>query len=139
MTIRNAYAAGAVILNEKNEVLLQRRGDDKTWCVPGGGIEVGESTEQTTIREVYEETGLTISNLELFNVYSGKSQYHQYPDGNEYYFVSILYKTNQYSGNLYVDGDETIELKFFDVDAFPTAVSKGNKTILDDIRAKLST
>jgi len=138
MTVRNAYAAGAVIINEKNEVLLQRRGDDNTWCIPGGGIEVGESTEETTIREVYEETGLTLHKLELFNVFSGKSQYHVYPDGNAYYFVSIVYKTKSYSGDLIIDGDETVDLKFFNVNDFPSNVNTANQTMLDDIKEKLT-
>ena len=138
MTIRNAYAAGVVVINDQNEVLLQRRGDDKTWCVPGGGIEVGESTEDAARRELLEETGLRARDLELFNVYSGKTQYHMYPDGNEYYFISVLYKTSNYSGTLEADGEETLELKFFNVNAFPSNVSLPNQTMLDDIKIKLT-
>ena len=49
-------AAGGVIFNEKNEVLLIfRRGH---WDLPKGKIDKGESPEQAAVREVQEETGL---------------------------------------------------------------------------------
>ncbi|MEY2828569.1 MAG: hypothetical protein RIQ33_427 [Bacteroidota bacterium] len=49
-------AAGGVVLNEKNEVLLiHRKGK---WDLPKGKAEANETIEQTAIREVQEETGL---------------------------------------------------------------------------------
>lgn len=53
---------GAVIV-DKGRVLLVRRGTEPLrgqWSLPGGLIELGESLEEGLIREVREETGLTV-------------------------------------------------------------------------------
>ncbi|MBF4691483.1 NUDIX hydrolase [Fusibacter ferrireducens] len=136
MKIRNTCVTGAIILNGKNEILLQRRGDDNNWCIPGGGMEIGETVEDAIIREVYEETGLKINNIELFNVYSGKNQYHRYPDGNEYYFVNVVFKINKIDGELKIDDNETKELKYFELHKLPSNISLTNIPILKDLKAK---
>ena len=49
-------AAGGVVLNEKNELLIiYRRGK---WDLPKGKMDDGEEIEETAVREVMEETGL---------------------------------------------------------------------------------
>jgi mutator protein MutT len=55
----------------------EHRPQGNTWSTPGGKLEVGETPEQGLVREVFEETGLTIASkdLELVNVY-----YVTYPD-----------------------------------------------------------
>ena len=61
----------ALILNEKNEVLLTKRHDLQIWVFPGGGINVAreESPEQAIKREVKEETGIKIKINRLAAVY----------------------------------------------------------------------
>ena len=65
-------AAGGLVTNEKNELLIiYRRGK---WDLPKGKIDEGETPEQCAVREVAEETGLTGINLlspfyETFHVY----------------------------------------------------------------------
>jgi 8-oxo-dGTP diphosphatase len=51
-------------------VLIERRFPPPGWALPGGFIEIGESAETAAVREAREETGLTVTLLELFNVYS---------------------------------------------------------------------
>jgi ADP-ribose pyrophosphatase YjhB (NUDIX family) len=45
-------AASAVVIDDKNRILLQKRRDNNLWSLPGGGMEIGESIEETIIREV---------------------------------------------------------------------------------------
>ena len=54
---------GAVILNERGEVVLIRRGKQPRrgeWSIPGGRLEWGETVHEALIREVLEETGLNV-------------------------------------------------------------------------------
>ncbi len=49
-------AAGGVVKNEKNDVLMIFRRD--SWDLPKGKIDDGESPEEAAVREIQEETGL---------------------------------------------------------------------------------
>ena len=56
----------AVIVIKNGRVLLGRRKNahgDGTWAFPGGHLEFNESIEECARREIFEETGITISNL----------------------------------------------------------------------------
>lgn len=64
---------GALILNDKNEVLLalrsqQAKNEKGKWEIPGGAVEFGETLEAALHREVFEEFGVTISIIKRFNV-----------------------------------------------------------------------
>jgi len=50
----------AIIFDDEGRFLLTRRSDNGQWCLPSGGLEPGESLEETCIREVFEETGLHV-------------------------------------------------------------------------------
>jgi 8-oxo-dGTP diphosphatase len=54
---------GAVIWNDRSEVVLIRRGKEPRrdqWSIPGGHLEWGETLHDAILREVREETGLTV-------------------------------------------------------------------------------
>ena len=53
-------SAGCVIFDDRGRVLLLRRTDEKTWCFPKGGVEAGETLQETARREVREEAGLLV-------------------------------------------------------------------------------
>ncbi len=68
----NIDAAGGLVLNEKGEILvIKKRGK---WDLPKGKAEPGESPEQTALREVEEECGLTGLIIQRFLI----STYHIY-------------------------------------------------------------
>jgi len=62
--------AGALIYNDKNEILLVRRnekGRRKTWALPGGKVEKNETFEDALRRELIEELGVRIELCEPFS------------------------------------------------------------------------
>jgi ADP-ribose pyrophosphatase YjhB (NUDIX family) len=63
--------AGAFVFDEKNRLLLQQRTDNGHWGLPGGFMEIRETVQETAKREIYEETGIHLEELELFGIYSG--------------------------------------------------------------------
>jgi ADP-ribose pyrophosphatase YjhB (NUDIX family) len=60
----------AVIPNGEGRILLQRRSDNGLWGLPGGSVEIGESVRDAILREVREETGLSVEVVRLIGVYS---------------------------------------------------------------------
>ena len=81
-----------------NKVVLQYRSPEryKKWsgyAFPGGHIEEGESLVESVIREVYEETGLTIADPKLVAVKDWE------PDEGGRYIV-FCYKATRFSGQL---------------------------------------
>jgi 8-oxo-dGTP diphosphatase len=65
-------AVDSIILFEDGIVLISRRNPPFQGCyaLPGGFVEIGETTEDAIIREAKEETGLEIDLLRLIGVYS---------------------------------------------------------------------
>ncbi|MET0960410.1 MAG: NUDIX hydrolase [Psychrobacillus psychrotolerans] len=107
------------VINESGELLLQQRSNG-IWGVPGGFMELGESTEEAGRREVLEETGLEIGKLELVGIFSGKQHFVKLPNGDEFYPVTIAYVTKEITGGiLKAEGIETMEAKFFNVSQLP--------------------
>lgn len=101
MTSRIVVTGGAIIRDHMGRILLQKRSDYGDWGLPGGGMEPGESIEETMIREVKEETGLDVSSYELASIYTGEKMKYTYPDGNEVVFVMFLFNvTAELEGNL---------------------------------------
>ncbi len=87
------------LIHNEDSYLLQDRvkKDWKGYTLPGGHIETGESIVDAVVREMKEETGLTIKSPRLCGV-------KQFPiEGGRY--IVFLFETDQFEGKL-VDSDE---------------------------------
>jgi 8-oxo-dGTP pyrophosphatase MutT (NUDIX family) len=122
--------AAGVVVRRGDDVLLQLRGDNATWGLPGGGLHPGETLEQTARRELLEETGLQAGVLRLIDVYSGPEFVVAYPDGFRAYVVGAVFETTEVTGALAVDGDETVELRWFAADSIDVPVNAFNRLLL---------
>lgn len=123
-----------VLLFKEKEVLLQRRRDNGLWGIPGGSLEPGESLEEAARREVWEEVGLSIDRLTLFNVYSGKKQFYQYPNGDQIYDVCIVYWTRDFRGELRNEVKEVLNQRYYAIDRLPTDINPLDQPILHDLQ-----
>lgn len=84
-------AAFAAIRNATGQVLLVRRIDDGNWELPGGRIEVGETVQRALVREVAEESGITIEPTTLSGVYSDPSHVLVDPDGSIHQQLALCF------------------------------------------------
>jgi 8-oxo-dGTP diphosphatase len=109
--------ASAMVFDEQNRVLLQRRGDTGKWFVIGGGIDPGETAAQAAVREAKEETGLDVEPVRLSGVYTSPEVV--YPNGDRCVYVVTAFRCRIVGGTFHVDGDETLDLKWFNVEALP--------------------
>ncbi len=121
--------ATTLVFNEKNEILLNLRSDTNTWGIPGGAMELYESIEETAIRELKEEAGISADKLELVTVLSGEDYYFEYPNGDKLCTVIVLFKVLNYSGEIKVSDNESKQLKFFSFDSLPQMESRAEKII----------
>ncbi|RIW30403.1 NUDIX domain-containing protein [Bacillus salacetis] len=125
-----------IIIDEDGRLLLQQRMfPHGSWGITGGLMELGESTEDAAKREVLEETGLSVDNLKLINVYSGPQNYIKAENGDEFYVVTAAYYSEDFKGELIVDHTESIQCEFFHPDELPTNIVKSHKVILDEFLA----
>ena len=125
--------SAVIVSNEKGEILLQQRDYPKgKWCFPGGLMELAESTEQTAVREVWEETGLKVSDLKLMGVYSGPEYLCHAANGDEWYVVTTVYTTSQFEGVAEVHDQESLNVAGFDPRNTPDTLVKTHQKILKD-------
>ncbi len=108
--------SAAVIFDERREkILLTRRADNGQWCLPGGGLEPGESGAENCIREVFEETGLRVRIVRLVGAYSDPNYLVEYPDGNKVQIVALSFEAEPVGGSLGLS-DETTDAGYFSLE-----------------------
>lgn len=122
-----------VIVDPQGRLLLQKRKYPYgSWGLPGGLMELGESAEETARREVREETNLIIGDLTLINVYSGSGHYVKSDNGDEFYVVTVGYFTEQISGEMKINREESLALRYYSPDQMPEKVVKSHRQVIDD-------
>lgn len=125
-----------IILNEENQVLLQKRADVGLWGIPSGHVEIGETVSETAIREVKEETNLDIEIKKLIGVYSDpNSQVFVYPSGKVVHFITTCFLAKITGGELRCNSDESLEIKFFEIQNLPHDLLKMHPRWLKDTLA----
>ena len=119
-------AVNIAVIHE-GQVLLTKREDFEVWCLPGGGVEDGESLAEAAIRETKEETGLDVELTRLVGTYSRLGGF---PD-----IHGILYAARPVGGEIRLQPGETVEVCYFSVDDLPAEMLIGQKQrILDAVR-----
>ena len=86
-----------MVCDGKGNVLVQNKKGDRTWHgwnFSGGHVEQGEFVTPSVVREIREETGLTIENPKL----CGIKEFQKEQDGKR--FIVFLYVASRFSGEL---------------------------------------
>ena len=105
----------ALITDSADRVLITQRSDNNRWCLPGGQVDPGESVSKACIREVLEETGLTVEIKKLIGVYSTPHALVIYPDGNKAQYVSLCFEVTVIAGEAGLS-DETTACGYFSLE-----------------------
>jgi 8-oxo-dGTP pyrophosphatase MutT (NUDIX family) len=118
---------GAMVALERDDgrILLTRRTDDGTWCLPAGAAEEGGSFTRTAIDELAEETGIEVEPADLvpFGCLS-EAEAHtiRYPNGDITHCFALLFLARRWRGEPSPNPDEAIEASFFDLAAPPEPI-----------------
>ena len=115
---RPGVGVGVIIQNADGKVLIGKRKGSHSpyYSIPGGHLENGETFEQAAIKEVYEETGLTIYNPIFVCV---TNNHKTYQESNKHY-ISINMFVDTYDGELEVKEPEKCEGWFWcDIEDIP--------------------
>lgn len=119
----NSKPCVGAIIRRGDKVLLSRRARDPgagLWDLPGGFLESGEHPEAGILREIREETGLSASVVRLVGVAMGK-----YGDLDT---LNMVYELDA-AGDA-VPNDDSLELRWFALDALPTMAFEHERELL---------
>jgi 8-oxo-dGTP pyrophosphatase MutT (NUDIX family) len=106
-----------LVFNDAGEILLHRRSDFGIWAVIGGVLEPGEEPADAVVREVLEETGVVCEPQRVTGVYITPTI--TYPNGDRCQYVITTFRCRYISGQPCVNDDESLDVRFFPVDALP--------------------
>ncbi|WP_392531666.1 NUDIX hydrolase [Nostoc sp. C117] len=121
-----------IIEDNLGRVLLQQRSDFKLWGLPGGCPEEGESIEQCSVREVFEETGLTVKRLQPVGFSSNPAfETVTYPNGDRVQNFILIFLAIEWEGSLACLDGESLALKFFDLADLPRLLMPNDDPVLE--------
>jgi ADP-ribose pyrophosphatase YjhB (NUDIX family) len=107
-------AVGAIVQNEKDEILLVQRSDSGVWLYPTGWADIGYSPAEVAVKEVSEETGIDCEVVQLLAVYDGlQRRFTSVP------LYSLVFHCRATGGSLKAHPLETRDVGFFPLDALP--------------------
>ena len=115
---RPMLTADCVVVRHRAEVLLVRRGNEPYkgfWALPGGFMEMDETIEHCAVRELQEETDLTVGeeSLKLIGVYSAPGRD---PRGRT---VTAAYRIDISDDVKAAAGDDAAEVRCWPLEALP--------------------
>jgi len=119
-------SVSGIILDDTESILLQRHRHwvQNVWGLPGGIVESSETLENAFEREVFEETGLVISDIEVIKMVSG------YRLRMEVYFRARLAK-NEMPQMIKIQEQEILEARFFSLNELPANILPLQKELIE--------
>lgn len=87
------YGSAGVCINYKSEILVVLQGtpeETKTWSIPSGGLEKGETFEECCKREIEEETGYIVNLVQELQIKKGFYEQHDLNYEVHYFLVKVV-------------------------------------------------
>lgn len=119
---------GVVIINDNNEILLQKRSRFKRsnpskWGICGGKVNLGETTLDAVIRETLEEIGIILDkkDLKILSIYTNEKAY----------FTVYYVRKNVNIAESKLQTDELEEIKFFKIEELQYLDNEGLEWLED--------
>jgi len=111
----------------KDDALLMVREtlDNNRWTLPGGWADVNETPAESTVREVYEESGYIVKATKLLALLD-KTKHGHPPD---MFYIYKVFFLCEITGGEATNSLETSEVAFFREDELPTDLSQGRVTM----------
>ncbi|HEV3400849.1 MAG TPA: NUDIX hydrolase N-terminal domain-containing protein [Acidimicrobiales bacterium] len=111
-------AVGAVVGNDRNQILLVQRADSGVWLYPTGWADVGYSPSEVAVKEVHEETGIEIEPVRLIAVLDGlRLGFTRIP------LYSLVFHCRVVGGSLRHHPLECLDAGWFDEDTLPSPLA----------------
>ena len=115
-------AVGAVVGNDKGEILLVQRADSGVWLYPTGWADVGYSASEVAVKEVSEETGIQCQPERLIAVLDGlRLGFTRVP------LYSLVFQCRMVSGSLVAHPLETADVGWFAEDRLPSPLAGADR------------
>jgi 8-oxo-dGTP diphosphatase len=133
----SGQTAAAIIEFPNNKILLIKRGTTVFrgyWALPGGKIEAGETVEDAIVREIKEETGLTVEILKKIGKYheSGVN------NGIEYDYYPTCFLVRIVEGKIERQKEEIEQIRLFKLDEIPQRLAFKHLDMLKDYKKNKS-
>ena len=123
---------GAFIINDRNELLLQKRAvpaEKGYWCIPGGRLEMFETLEHAVVREAKEETDLDIKIIRLMGICD-----HIIKNENAHWVAtSYLCKIEKGIPKI-MEPEKASDMKWFNLNELPEKLTITTKKALEDYK-----
>jgi ADP-ribose pyrophosphatase YjhB (NUDIX family) len=115
-------AVGAIVGNDRGELLLIQRGDSGVWLYPTGWADVGYSAAEVVVKEVAEETGIDVEPVRLIAVLDGLRL-----GARGFPFYSLVFYCRALGGTLRPHPLEAQAVGWFAEDALPEPLAGGGR------------
>jgi len=118
------------IFDDAGRVLLGKRADNGRWAPISGISEPGEPPAVTAVREAREEAGVEVVVERVSGVYA--SPLIEYPNGDVARYTTTAFRCRYVSGEPRVSDDESLDVRFFPMDALPDELRPDHVRMLND-------
>lgn len=127
---RNSTAT-ILVLNDQNQVLLIKRKRDPQagwWAMPGGYLDWNETLAECAIRELKEETSLTVTTVKLVGIYDAIDRDKDGRQNIDHCFVGQIPN----SQTIHCDPDEVEVAQWFSFDQLPDNIAFDHRQMIED-------